>query len=140
MTKKGGLAPFPRQAAHQDGGALGLAGDGGEVDRFAGRMVAGACGAEADQAVLIFGDEADVAGAALQRIEPTISARPRSRLTRFSRSSKAIARGRRHRRIAVLGEDDLRVGAGKMAGDDRVHLRHHPLILLAAQRAMSPRA
>ena len=48
---------------------------------------------------------------------------------------RAIAGGRRHRRIAVLVEADRGLGAGQRLGDDRAHLRPGALDLLRADRA-----
>ena len=99
-------------------------------------MVAAAGGAEADQPVDIGGDEADVAGAALQRIEFGLRRQPEVGVDPVERGQqRAIARCRRHRRIGVGIEFELRLGPGQVGGDDRAHLRLGPFKLLGGQRA-----
>src|SRR5687768_6406543 len=64
-----GQARLAREAAHQYRRALRLAVEADQVDRLVRRVVAVARRAEADETVDILGDEADVAGAAFQRVE-----------------------------------------------------------------------
>ena len=69
-------------------------------------------------------------------IELAHRGRPMSRLTPLSsREQRAIALGRRHRRIAVLVEADLGVRAGERLGDDRAHLGAGAVDLVLADRA-----
>src|SRR5205085_6762508 len=112
-SRLGRAALLAAEAGHQDGGAFGLTVEAGEVDRLARRMRAFAEGAEADQAVGELGDPADIAGAALQRIECPHRLKPQVAVDQVQPlEQRLIALGRCHRRVGVPGGDELRAGAG----------------------------